>query len=94
MVNINISNRASDVDFRSRNRQRKLQEQQQDIAQATEDTQATMAAALADRMATKSALEQQLPVEELQSRMAQPSQAIEPQGFRGTAPENMAPPGS
>jgi len=91
VVNINISNRASDVDFRSRNRQKKLQQQQQDIAQATEDTQATMAAALADRMATKSALEQQLPVEELQSRMAQPSQAIEPQGFRGTAPENMAP---
>lgn len=89
MVNINLNNRAAGVDFRSRNRQRKLADQQQDIAQATADTQATMAAALADKQALKSALDQQLPVEELQSRMAQPSEAIDPQGFRGTAPENM-----
>ena len=91
MVNINLNNRAGGVDFRSRKRQRQLADQQQDIAQATANDQATMAAAMADRQTVKSALDQQLPVEELQSRMAQPSQAIDPQGFRGTAPENMAP---
>jgi len=90
VVNINI-NRSANYDFRNRNRQKVMRDQQEDIARATEDTQATMAAALADKQATKSALDQQLPVEQLQSRMAQPSEAIQPEGFVGTAPENMAP---
>ena len=90
MVNISV-NRASDYDFRSRNRERRMKEQQADLAQAASDSQATLAGALADKLAARSALEQQTPSEDLQSRMAQPSSAISPEGFVGTAPENMAP---
>jgi len=80
--------RHAGVNFRFKQRQRE-QERMGVNQSPTDDDRARLAAAMADKLEAKRAIESEMPAQQLQARMAQPRDAIDPDTFQGTPPDQL-----